>query len=145
MYEIVVRQLTYWSAGSSRLVTRLSRFRLTPCRAGRISRWHSQSKLRVTKIFAYYSAALGTRKRILPHISERLFIFRARGNDPHPATSSRIYIYIYHLQLHEGNDQVKKRGRKVNGSFVMFQLVFRKFLRRGDGHVGRGNSSGMND
>lgn len=140
VHEIVVWGSTYWP-GSSRLVARLLRFRLTPYGTDRTSRWHLQTKLRVTKIFAYYSAVLGTRKRILPHISERLFIFRARKR----SAPRHFFPNIYHLQLHEGNDQVKKRGREVNGSFVMFQLVFRKFLRRSDGHVERENSNGMDD
>lgn len=82
-----------------------------------------------------------SKTNIATHFREIIYLLRA-GNDLRPR---HFFRNIYHLQLHEGNDQVKKRGREVNGSFVMYQLVFRKFLRRGDGHVERGNSSGMDD
>lgn len=97
MYEIVVRKVDPLTLRRFKQIGRavIEIPASFPVGADRTSRWHSQTKLRVTKIFAYYSAALGTRKRISPHISERLFIFRTRKR----SAPRHFYPNIYHLQL----------------------------------------------
>lgn len=97
MYEIVVRRVDPLTLRRFKQIGRavIEIPASFPVGADRTSRWHSQTKLRVTKIFAYYSAALSTRKRISPHISERLFIFRARKR----SAPRHFCPNIYHLQL----------------------------------------------
>lgn len=90
---------------SSRLVARLSRFRpALPHGADRTSRWHSQTKLRVTKIFAYYSAAF--RKTLSSRAYFRGIIYLPRAERDLYATPLLLLLLllhgIYHLQLHAG-------------------------------------------
>jgi len=137
MYKIVIRELTYWPADSSRLVARLSRFRLTPCRAEIVHRDGIRRENYVSRKYSLIIPPPSALENEYRHIFPKDYLSSARGNDLYPATSSRIYITYGYMKA---TIKWRKRGREVNGSFVMFQLVFRKFLRRGDGHVERGNS-----
>lgn len=120
--------LTHWPcAGSSRLVARLSRFRPASPWEQIVHRDGIRRRNYVSRKYSLIIPRPSALENEYRHTFPRDYLSSARGNDPRPATSARIYItYSYS----EGNDQVKKREREVNGSFVMFQLVFRKFLRR---------------
>jgi len=142
MYEIV-RGLTHWPPEiEADMVARLSKFRLTPY--GSDPYVHRDGIRKRNYMSRKYSLIIPppTALENEYHTFLRDYLSSARRKRSAPR---HFFPNIYHLQLHEGNDQVKKWGREVSGSFVMFQLVFCKFLRRDDGHVGRGNSNGTDD